>query len=258
MTSKRIALITAGGAGIGRAIAEKFLAGGINVIVADNDEIALNNLALDFPASTPVLADVSNPIEVEKVFAKIKSQFSGLDILVNNVGISGQTASVEDSEIESWKKTIEVNLDSAFYVTRLAAPMLKHRSGLIINIASTAGLFGCPLRSAYVASKWALVGLTKSWAMEMGKTNVRVNAICPGSVIGERIDRVINNDASERNMSPDAIRDLYLKQNSLRQFAEATDVANLAWFLCSKEGKHISGQALAVDGNTETLSNWLE
>ncbi len=258
MTSKRIALITAGAAGIGRAIAAKFLEGDISVIVADNDEKALNNLVLNFPASTAFLADVSNPLEVEKVFAKIKSQFSGLDILVNNVGISGQTALVEDVDIDNWRNTIETNLDSAFYVTRLAAPMLKRRKGLIINIASTAGLLGCPLRSAYVASKWALVGLTKSWAMEMGRANVRVNAICPGSVSGERIDRVINSDASERDISPDVIRDIYLKQSSLRQFAEATDVANLAWFLCSKEAKHISGQTLAVDGNTETLSNWLD
>ena len=258
MTEGRVALITAGAAGIGLAIANKLSSQGITVITADKDTNALKSMTLENPDLNPILTDVSQAVEVERMFQEIRSKYKGLDILINNVGISGPTLAVEDIDIESWNETLKVNLDSAFYVTRLATPMLKERQGLIINIASTAGLFGCPQRSAYVASKWALVGLTKSWAMEMGEAKVRVNAICPGSVAGPRIDKVIDSDASERNRSPQEIRDIYLKQSSLGCFAQATDIANMAWFLCSEDAKHISGQALAIDGNTETLSNWLK
>ena len=258
MTEGRVALITAGAAGIGLAIANKLSSQGITVITADKDTNALKSMTLENPDLNPILTDVSQAVEVERMFQEIRSKYKGLDILINNVGISGPTLAVEDIDIESWNETLKVNLDSAFYVTRLATPMLKERQGLIINIASTAGLFGCPQRSAYVASKWALVGLTKSWAMEMGEAKVRVNAICPGSVAGPRIDRVIDSHASERNRSSQEIRDIYLKQSSLGCFAQATDIANMAWFLCSEDAKHISGQALAIDGNTETLSNWLK
>lgn len=258
MTAERVALITAGAAGIGLAIANKLSSKGIKVIVADQDTNAIESVASENSDLNPILADVSQALEVENIFQEIRSTYNSLDILINNVGISGPTSTVEDTDIESWNKTLQINLDSAFYVTRLAAPMLKERQGLIINIASTAGLFGCPHRSAYVASKWALVGLTKSWAMEMGESKVRVNAICPGSVAGPRIDRVIDSDARERNRSPEEIRDIYLRQSSLGRFALATDIANMAWFLCSEDAKHISGQALAIDGNTETLSNWLK
>ncbi len=258
MTKERVALITAGAAGIGLAIAKRLHSEGIKVIAVDKDSNAIESMMAENPDFNPMLADVSLAIEVERIFQEIQSTCKRLDIVVNNVGISGPTAMVEDTDIEQWEKTLQVNLDSAFYVTRLAAPMLKERQGLIINIASVAGLFGCPLRSAYVASKWALVGLTKSWAMEMGEAKVRVNAICPGSVAGPRIDRVIDSDAHERDRSTEEIRDIYRKQSSLGCFAQAIDIANMAWFLCSDDAKHISGQALAIDGNTETLSNWLK
>jgi len=258
MTEERVALITAGAAGIGLAIADKLSSKGIKVIVADQDTNAIESVTSENPDLNPILADVSQAVEVENVFQEIQSKYDRLDIVINNVGVSGPTLAVEDTDIESWIKTLQINLDSAFYVTRLATPMLKERQGLIINIASTAGLFGCPQRSAYVASKWALVGLTKSWAMEMGEAKVRVNAICPGSVAGPRIDRVIDSDARERNRSPEEIRDIYLRQSSLGRFAQTADIANMAWFLCSEDAKHISGQALAIDGNTETLSNWLK
>ena len=258
MTEERVALITAGAAGIGLAIASKLSRKGIKVVVADQDANAIDAAVSDNSDLKPILADVSQAIEVENLFQEIRATYNRLDIVINNVGVSGPTLAVEDTDIGIWKKTLQINLDSAFYVTRLAAPMLKERQGLIINIGSTAGLFGCPHRSAYVASKWALVGLTKSWAMEMGEAKVRVNAICPGSVAGPRIERVIDSDALERNRSPKEIRDIYLRQSSLGCFAEATDIANIAWFLCSEDAKHISGQALAIDGNTETLSNWLK
>jgi NAD(P)-dependent dehydrogenase (short-subunit alcohol dehydrogenase family) len=144
-------------------------------------------------------------------------------------------------------------------MTRLAIPLLRQSGGgSIINMASNAAFFGFPLRSPYTASRWALIGLTKTWAMELGTDGIRVNAICPGSVSGPRIDGVIERDAASRGMSADDIRSIYLRQSSMRVFVSAEDVANLIFFLTSSRAATISGQAIAVDGHTEGLSNWLD
>jgi NAD(P)-dependent dehydrogenase (short-subunit alcohol dehydrogenase family) len=119
-------------------------------------------------------------------------------------------------------------------------------------------LFGFPLRSPYAACKWAIVGFVKTLAMELGPEKIRVNAICPGSVSGPRIDGVIERDAASRGMEPQAIRDIYLRQTSMRTFVDAEDVAEMAHFLASSAGAKISGQPIAVDGHTEGLSNWLD
>jgi NAD(P)-dependent dehydrogenase (short-subunit alcohol dehydrogenase family) len=136
--------------------------------------------------------------------------------------------------------------------------LLKASRGSIVNIASNVAFSGCPGRAPYTASKWAIVGLTKTLAMELGPHGVRVNAICPGSVDGDRIHAVIEKDAKERGQSIETIRDVYLRQSSLRTFVSAEDVANLVVFLASDLGSKISGQAIGLDGHTETLANWLE
>ena len=137
--------------------------------------------------------------------------------------------------------------------------MLRERGGgSIINISSTAGLFGYPLRTPYAASKWGVIGLTKTWAMELGDDNIRVNAICPGSVSGPRIDGVINRDAKQRGLSPDEVRKVYQKQSSMGVFVDSEDIANMAVFLASGAARFVSGQVIAVDGHTESLSNWLD
>jgi len=161
---------------------------------------------------------------------------------------------MEDVEIEAWDETINVNLNSLFYVSRLAIPLLKCSSGQIVNMASNAGLYGCPLRSPYVAAKWAMIGLTKTLAMELGGYGVRVNAICPGSVDGPRIDKVIENDAISRGVSEAEIRSAYLTQSSLGKFIDAEDIAQTILFLCSDSAKSITGQAIPIDGHTESLS----
>ena len=180
----------------------------------------------------------------------------GIDLLVNNAGISGPTARLEDQPIDDWAKTIGINLNGTFHMTRAAIPLLRCRapgSG-IVNMGSNAGLLGCPLRGPYVASKWAIVGLTKTLAMELGPEGIRVNAICPGSVAGERINRVIAADAVARNLTPEEVEHEYKRQSSLRCFAEAEDIAAMVRFLMSPGGHRISGQALAIDGHTESLS----
>ncbi len=257
MAQNRVALITAGASGIGKAIAECLLADGVSVHVSDVDPLAIERCLSANPGITATLGDMSRVDDVETLFRDLHSSYGRLDILVNNVGIAGPTAPVEEVEPEAWDRTIAVNLNSIFYVTRLAVPMLRKSRGCMINMSSNAAMFGFPLRSPYTAAKWALVGLTKTWAMELGPQGVRVNALCPGSVSGPRIDRVIAKEAEERGFEPDAIRDVYRRQSSMRAFVNAEDIAETVKFLCSSAGKHISGQALAIDGHTEGLSNWL-
>ena len=257
MAQNRVALITAGASGIGRAIAEFLLADGVSVHVSDVDPEAIERCLAANPGITASRGDMSSVDDVDALFHDLQDSYGRLDILVNNVGIAGPTAPVEEVEPDAWDRTIAVNLNSIFYVTRLAAPMLKESRGCMINMSSNAALFGFPLRSPYTAAKWALVGLTKTWAMELGPHGVRVNALCPGSVSGPRIDRVIEKEAEERGFEPDAIRDVYRRQSSMRAFVNAEDIAETVKFLCSSAGKHISGQALAIDGHTEGLSNWL-
>jgi len=211
-------------------------------------------MAREEPDITATLADVAQVGDVSRVFEDLNDRYGELDVLINNVGISGPTAAMEDIEIEAWHETINVNLNSLFYVSRLAIPLLKRSSGQIVNMASNAGLYGCPLRSPYVAAKWAMIGLTKTLAMELGAHGVRVNAICPGSVDGPRIDKVIENDAISRGVSEAEIRSAYLTQSSLGKFIDAEDIAQTILFLCSDGAKTISGQAIPIDGHTESLS----
>ena len=255
----KVVLVTAGGSGIGRTIVEAYLAQGARVHTCDVSQSILDEISKSHPQLSTSLCDVSDASQVDRMFDDLAKQYGGLDILVNNAGISGATAAVEDVEIDDWDRTIAVDLRGTFLVTRLAVPLLKKvGGGSIINMSSNAGLFGTPLRSPYAAAKWAIIGLTKTWAMELGPFSIRVNAICPGCVEGPRIDGVIERDAAERGMKAEEIRNVYQRQSSLRQFVSAQDIANMATFISSDLGASISGQSLSVDGHTEGLSNWLD
>jgi NAD(P)-dependent dehydrogenase (short-subunit alcohol dehydrogenase family) len=248
-------LVTAAASGIGRSIAEAFLADGCKIHICDLDPAAIDDCLASNPGLSATLADVSNPKMVEKVFEDVINNLGGLDVLINNAGIAGPVAPVQDIEPSDWEQTIAVNLNSHFYCARKAVPLLQDSGGgSIIMIASTAAFFGCPLRSPYAASKWGLIGLTKTLAMELGPFKIRVNAICPGSVEGERIDRVMKQDAKTQNKTFEEIRESYLAQNSMHTFVEAKDVANMVLFLTSRTGAKISGQAIGLDGNTESFS----
>jgi len=248
-------IVSAGAAGIGRIIAEAFLLNGAKVFVCDISESAVENFNEKNPNGTALFADVSKYNQVNDFFNTALESMGGLDILVNNAGVAGPTSFVEDIIPEDWDNTISVNLNSQFYFLKCAVPLLKLTGGgSIINIASSAAVFGYPRRAPYSASKWAMIGMTKTVAMETGPFNIRVNAICPGSVTGSRIEEVIENDAIARGISKEDIREFYLNQVSLHTFVDAQDVANTALFLASEYGKSISGQILGVDGNTESLS----
>jgi len=173
--------------------------------------------------------------------------------LINNVGIAGPTGMMEDVSVDDWKNTIDTNLNSHFYFTKDAIPLLKRSGGSIVNLSSTAGIFGFPLRTPYAASKWAIIGVTKSLAMELGEFNIRVNAICPGSVSGDRIDRVIKAKSESLSVDEKELREDFESMVSLKTFVDKEDIANMVVFLLSEEAKRVSGQIMTVDGNTERM-----
>ena len=254
-----VALVTGGASGVGGAIAASFANSGAAVHVLDASQRHIDTFLADQPGATASLCDVGIESQVRHAFEEFRSRYDRLDVLVNNAGIAGPAGAVEDLDADDWDRCIDVNLNGVFYVARQAIPLLKSRNrGAIINVASNAGLMGCPHRSPYVASKWGMIGLTKTWAMELGPHNIRVNAVCPTSVEGERIESVIRADAEKRGLAPEEIRDVYERQSSMRTFVTVDDVAAMVAFLASDAAQRISGQAIAVDGHTETLSNWLD
>ena len=200
-------------------------------------------------------ADISDENEVLSLFDEIKNHFGEINALINNAGIAGPSAKLEDTNFDDWQNTISVNLNGTFLCSKSAIPLLKSAGGgSIINIGSTSSFMGTPLRSSYSATKWGLIGLTKTWAMEYGENNIRVNAVCPSSVNGERIENVIKKEAEYRNTSIDKIKSTYLNQTSLKTFIDVEEVIGMIIYLLSPLAKNITGQMLVIDGHTETLS----
>jgi len=230
------------------------VANGAQVYICDVNESALVACQRALPTVGALKADVADATQVDRFFAAALTQLGGIDLLVNNAGIAGPTAPVEEITVEQWEQTLAVNITSQFLCTRRATPHLKAAGGgLIVNLSSAAGLFGFPNRTPYAAAKWAVIGFTKSLAMELGPYNIRVNAICPGIVEGERQDRVIAAKAQAEGRTVEAVRAQIIRQNSMGTFVQAQDIANMVLFLASAAGSKISGQALSVDGHTETL-----
>lgn len=258
MSDNRVVLISGAASGIGRRMAERFLEQGDAVHICDTSEESVEEFRNANPGATTSIADVGNTSDVERVFAELLEHHGRLDVLINNAGVAGPAGPVEELDPTAWEQCLQVNLSGTFYMTRLAIPLLRKSAGAsIINIASTAALMGCPHRSPYVATKWAQIGLTETWAMELGPEGIRVNAVCPTSVEGQRIERVIEHEAKQRGLSNDEIRGVYLRQTSLRSFASPDEVADTVLYLASKQASRISGQAIAVDGHTEGFLNWL-
>jgi NAD(P)-dependent dehydrogenase (short-subunit alcohol dehydrogenase family) len=247
-------LITAGAGGIGRVMARTFSEHGAKVHICDVDEKALASTKKQLPAVSQTLADVARLEDVEHLFAEVKKFLGGLDVLINNAGIAGPTAKVEDIRPEDWERCIAVDLNGMFYCTRKAMPLIKAAGGgSIINLSSAAGRLAFPMRTPYSAAKWAVVGFTESLAAEAGPDKVRVNCIQPGIVEGERIDRVIEAKAKGLKLSPEEVRKRMVAGVSLETTVTAQDIANMALFLATAPGRHISGQAISVCGGTRYL-----
>lgn len=248
LSGKR-ALVTAAGAGIGRAIAERLAREGAAVLASDVDADALATLPAPI-AQAP--CDVSDEVSVAALFEAVDTRFGGLDILVACAGVAGPVGPVEETDAAAWRACLDVSLMGSYLTARAAVPRLRAAGGgAIVTFSSNAGLAGYPHRTAYCAAKFGVIGFTKALASEVGVDGIRVNAICPGIVEGERMDRVIAAEAATKGVSESDLRADYTAGNSLRQWVRPEDLAETVLFLAGPGGERITGQAIPVDGHTE-------
>jgi len=245
-------LITAGASGIGREIARAFAGSGAKVFVCDIDQGALKALETELPGLITKTCDVSKRDDVERMVAFGAGELGGLDVLVNNAGISGPTAPVDEMKLDEWEKVVQINLNGTFYVTHFAVPHLKKSpAGVIINMSSVAGRFGYPNRSPYSTTKWGLIGFTKTLSIELGEFAIRANAILPGAVEGPRIKRVFEGRAKLSGQSVEAVEKAAMSIQSVKRFVDPRDIAALAVFIASDAAKSISGQMLPIDNDMQ-------
>ena len=248
------ALITGAGSGIGKVMAQHFEKAGARIWICDADTNNLEQSLKENPDWNGTPCDVSDENQVDQLFKEMSDSFGGLEILVNNAGIAGPTAPVEKIDPDEWRRSVGVNLNGAFYCTRLATPLLKNSpKASIINISSVAGRLGFARRLPYASTKWAMIGFTESLAKELGPSGIRVNALLPGIVEGPRIEGVFQARAESEGVPYEEVRDRVLNNVSMKRMVSAGDVAEMAVFLCSEAGKNISGQSISVCGNVENL-----
>lgn len=223
---------------------EAFAAAGYEVCVTDVDASALS----DCPGGWRRFeANAADEAQMHSVFAEL----DGLDVLCANAGIAGPTARVEEIDLADWQACVSVNLEGAFLAAKYATPMMKAAGrGAMLLTSSTAGIHGYPNRAPYAAAKWAVIGLMKTLAMELGPFGIRANAICPGAVEGPRMEGVLAREAAAKGMTRDQVYDGYAAGTSMRSFVEAGDIAQMALFLGSDAARMVSGQVIAVDGHT--------
>lgn len=244
----RRVLITGGGSGIGRAIAEAFAAEGAKIWITDIDAAHMGDLP---PGWRGTVADAADANAAEALFAAIAGDWGGVDVVCANAGIAGPTALVEDVTLADWRACTAVNLDGAFLAAKHAARLMKPaKSGVILITSSTAGLHGYPNRAPYAAAKWGVIGLMKTLAMELGPFGIRVNAICPGSVEGPRMEGVMQREAAARGLTRDQLYAGYAAGTSMGRWITPEDIAQMALFLASDAARLVSGQVISVDGHT--------
>ena len=243
----KVAVVTGGGSGIGEAIAATFVREGARVVVAGRGKERLVHAAATIGAH-PIAADVCVEADTVALFAATEALFGGLDILVNNAGITGPVARAEDLDIADWDDTMAINVRGTILCIKHAVPLLRKRGGgSIINMSSLMGLRGMPMRSAYTASKYAVLGITDAVAQEVGMDNIRVNALCPGAVNGALMQRVLAARSQAEGKSPEEIaRTVYTDKASLRRWVEPEEVAQAALFLAGPSTA-ITGERLRVD-----------
>ena len=252
LLSEHVAIVTGASKGIGRVISQVFAADGARVVCAARTGPLVEETAATIRArggeAIAVTGDASRPEDARRLVAAAVERYGKLDCLVNNAGDSGPTQPVQDYSLDDWHYTVESCLTTAFLCCKFAVPpMLAAGGGVIINIASMAARRGLPYRVGYCASKAGQIGLTYGLAVELGPHNIRVNAILPGAIAGDRIDRVIAGQARQRGISEQATRRSFIERAPLKRMATAEDVAQLAVFLCSDAARNISGQCIPVN-----------
>ena len=247
-------VVTAGAGGIGLEISRAFAREGAKVFISDVDTKALEAVAKSDPALKATVCDVSDRAAVARMFDEAIAHLGGLDCLVNNAGIAGPTGRVEEINPEDWDRCLAVDLTSQFNCARLAIPHLrKSKNASIMNLSSQAGKHGFPLRSPYAAAKWGVIGFTKSIAMELGPEGIRVNALLPGLVAGDRIRRVIEAKAQQNGISFTAQEETMFKFTSIKDYVTPQQLADMVVFTASPRAKTISGQAISVCGDMNMM-----
>jgi 3-hydroxybutyrate dehydrogenase len=255
MSTKKVALVTGSTSGIGLGIAKKFASEGINIILNGfGDAAAIETIRADLAKTHGVEvryngADMSKPDEIAAMIQSIESEFGAVDIIVNNAGIQ-HVQPVEDFPIEKWNAILAINLSGSFHTIHHALPKMKAKSwGRIINIASAHALVASPFKSAYVAAKHGIAGLTKTVALETATFGITMNAICPGYVWTPLVEKQIPDTAKARGITEEqVINDVLLHSQPTKKFVTIEQVAALAYFLASEDAASITGAIIPIDG----------
>ncbi|MGR6468722.1 3-hydroxybutyrate dehydrogenase [Rhizobium sp. PAMB 3182] len=248
-------VVTGSTSGIGFGIAKGFAGKGANIVMngfGKPEDIEAKKKELEDAGSGKVLyhaADMTKPEEIADMIATAEKTFGGIDVLVNNAGIQ-HVAPVEEFPIEKWNMIIAINLSSSFHTIRAAVPGMKKKGkGRIINIASAHGLVASPFKSAYVAAKHGILGLTKTVALELAEHGVTVNAICPGYVLTPLVEAQIPDTAKARNMTEEQVKkEVILEAQPTKEFVTVEQIAALAQYLASDDAKQITGTHISMDG----------
>jgi len=247
----KVAIITGAGGGIGRAIALRFATEGCGVVIAGPTKEKVDRVTAEIQAAggraKGSVTDVADESSVKQMVDGTLEQFGRIDILINNAGVAGPTKLIHQLDRSEWDRTMAINVTGAFLCAKHVLPhLMDQRSGRIINITSIAGLRAYAFRSPYCASKWAMIGLTRTLAEEAGRYDITVNAIAPGPVYGPRIESVIRNRAVEMNLSYEEMEQQYVEPTALKRMVDEEDIASTTLFLCSSEGRNITGETITV------------
>jgi NAD(P)-dependent dehydrogenase (short-subunit alcohol dehydrogenase family) len=251
LLDNRVAIVTGASKGIGRVMAQRFAREGAMVVcAARSGDLVGETAALLKQAGgrgIAITADAATETGAQSIINGALAAFGRLDTLVNNAGDGGPTRPVHEYTLDDWFYTLNSCLTSAYLCTRFAVPpMIEAGRGAIVNIASMAGRRGQPYRVGYCAAKAGQIGMTSGLAIELGRHNITVNAIAPGAVEGDRIDRAIKGQAELRGIDVDRMRASFVERSPLKRMSTADDIASLAIFLCSDLARNISGQCIPV------------
>ena len=248
------AIVSAGGSGIGFSIVEEFIKQGVSISTCDINKNLIQELRSKYPQVHAEVVDVGDEQTVKEFCLNSIEFLGGLDCLVNNAGVAGPTLPIEEIDAQDWSHCLNVCLSSQFYFVKSCLKQLrKSYSASIVNLSSAAGKYGFALRTPYASAKWGVIGLTKSLSIELGKDKIRVNAILPGLVAGDRQQNVLRNKAQQLGKSFAEVEKEAFSFTSVKEYVQAQDIADQIMYLTSDAGKHISGQAISIDCDTKML-----